>query len=107
MDEVMQIAFELRENLQDVDYKRLVEKIAEVNPGKGVTVEYPEDIDGVNAVISASPEEHIKKLKFAMKRAVEKYHRDTKRYLKHIMELSEDNMKLRKDAEEWDDDEDD
>ena len=107
MDEVMQIAFELRGNLQDADYKRLVEKIAEVNPSKDVTVEYPEDIEGVNAIVSASPEEHIKKLKIAMKRAVDKYHRDTRRYLKHIMELSEDNMKLRKEAEEWDDEDDD
>ena len=107
MDEVMQMAFEVRESLPDNDYKRLVEKISEVNPDKDVTIEYPHDIDGVNRVVVGSPLSHINRLKQKYKDLVEKYNKDTSRYLRIIADMAEDNLKLRKEAEEWEDDDDD
>ena len=105
MDEIMQIVFEIKESLKDSDYMRLVEKISEVNPDKEMTVEYPCDTQGVNPVVSASPQDHINNLKRKYKSLVEKYNKETTRYLKIIADLSEDNIKLRKEAEDWDEDE--
>ena len=106
MDEIMQLVFEVKENIPDGSYMKLVEKIAEVNPNKEMTVEYPYDTQGVNPVVSASPQEHINNLKRKYKSLVEKYNKDTTRYLKMIADLTEDNMKLRKEAEDWEDDDD-
>ncbi len=103
MDEIMQIVFEVKESLADADYMRLVEKISEVNPNKETTVEYPPDTQGINPVVTASPQEHINNLKRKYRLLVEKYNKETTRYLKIIADLSEDNMKLRKEAEEWED----
>ena len=105
MDEIMQLVFEVKENIPDGSYKRLVEKIAEVNPDKEMTVEYPCDTQGINPVVSASPQDHINNLKRKYRSLVEKYNRETTRYLKIIADLSEDNMKLRKEAEDWEEDE--
>jgi len=105
MDEIMQIVFEIKESLKDSDYMRLVEKISEVNPDKEMTVEYPCDTQGVNPVVSASPQDHINNLKRKYKSLVEKYNKETTRYLKIIADLSEDNIKLRKEAEDWEEDE--
>ena len=101
----MQLVFEVKENIPDGSYKRLVEKIAEVNPDKEMTVEYPCDTQGINPVVSASPQDHINNLKRKYKSLVERYNRETTRYLKIIADLSEDNMKLRKEAEDWEEDE--
>jgi hypothetical protein len=103
MDEVMQIVFEVKESLADADYMRLVEKITEVNPNKETTVEYPCDTQGINPVVTASPQDHINNLKRKYRLLVEKYNKETTKYLKIIADLSEDNMKLRKEAEEWED----
>jgi hypothetical protein len=105
MDEIMQLVFEGKENIPDGIYKKLVEKIAEVNPNKDMTVEYPCDTQGMIPVVSASPQEHINNLKRKYKSLVEKYNKETMRYLKMIADLSEDNMKLRKEAEDWEEDE--
>tara|TARA_R110002072_G_scaffold142663_5_gene288063 strand:+ start:1416 stop:1748 length:333 start_codon:yes stop_codon:yes gene_type:complete len=104
MDEVMQIVFEIKENLTDADYMRLVGKITEVNPTKDIVVEYPCDINGINSVVTASPKDHIHNLNRKYRVTIEKYTKDTTRYLKMIADLTEDNMKLRKEADEWDDD---
>ena len=105
MDEIMQIAFEVRENLPDNEYKRLVEKIAEVNPNKDITVEYPHDLNGENRVIVGTPLSHINRLRQKYKTLIEKYNKDTSRYMRIIADLTEDNLKLRKDAEdEWEED---
>ena len=101
----MQLVFEVRENIPDGSYKKLVEKIAEVNPNNEMTVEYPCDIQGINPVVSASPQDHINNLKRKCRLLVEKYNKETTRYLKMIADLSEDNMKLRKEAEDWEEDE--
>lgn len=103
----MQLVFEVKENIPDGIYKRLVEKIAEVNPNKEMTIEYPCDTQGINPVVSASPQDHINNLKRKYKSLVEKYNRETTRYLNIIADLSEDNMKLRKEAEDWEEDEED
>lgn len=103
----MQLVFEVKENIPDCNYMKLVEKISEVNPYKELTVEYPSDTQGVNHVVSASPQEHINNLKRKYKSLVEKYTKETTRYLKIIADLTEDNMKLRKDAEEWEEEEED
>lgn len=105
MDEIMQLVFEVKENIPDGSYKRLVEKIAEVNPDREMTVEYPCDTQGINPVVSASPQDHINNLKRKYRSLVERYNRETTRYLKIIADLSEDNMKLRKEAEDWEEDE--
>ena len=107
MDEVMQIAFEVRESLPDNDYKRLVEKIAEINPNKDITIEYPHDPNGINKVVVGSPISHINRLKQKYKDLVERYNKDTTRYLRIITDLTEENIKLRKDADDWDDDDED
>lgn len=106
MDEVMQVVFEVKESLTDADYMRLIEKITEVNPNKEMTVEYPPDIQGINPVVTASPQDHINNLKKKYRLLIEKYNKETTRYLKIIANLSEDNIKLRKEAEDWEDDED-
>jgi hypothetical protein len=106
MDEIMQLVFEGKENIPDGIYMKLVEKIAEVNPNKDLTVEYPHDTQGINPVITASPQEHINNLKRKYKTLVEKYTKETTRYLKLIADLTEDNMKLRKEVDEWEEDED-
>ena len=106
MDEVMQIVFEIKESLCDSDYIRIVEKISDVNPNKETTIEYPYDTRGINPVVTASPSEHIHNLKRKFKLLMEKYTKDTTKYLKIIADLSEDNIKLRKEVEEWDHDDD-
>lgn len=103
MDEVMQLVFEIKERLADADYMKLVEKISEVNPNKDVTIEYPCDPKGINPVVTTSPSEHINNLKRKYKSLVETYTKDTTRYLKIIADLTEDNMKLRKEVDEWED----
>jgi len=105
MDEIMQLVFEVKENIPDGSYKRIVEKIAEVNPNKEMTVEYPCDTQGINPVVSASPQDHINNLKRKYISLIEKYTKETTRYLRIIADLSEDNMKLRREAEDWDEDE--
>jgi hypothetical protein len=107
MDEIMQIVFEVKENLIDNDYMRLVEKISEVNPNKDITVEYPHDIHGINPIVTTSPKEHINNLKRKYRLLVEKYKKETIKYLNIIADLSEDNLKLRKEAEEWEEEDDD
>ena len=106
MDEIMQLVFEIKETIPDGSYMQLVEKIAEVNPNKEMTIEYPCDTQGINPVVSASPQDHINNLKRKYKSLVEKYNKETTRYLKMIADLTEDNMKLRKEAEDWEDDDD-
>ena len=100
----MQLVFEVKENIPDCSYMKLVEKISEVNPDKELTVEYPSDTQGVIPVVSASPQEHINNLKRKYKALVEKYNKETTRYLRIIADLAEDNMKLRKEAEDWEED---
>tara|TARA_B110000285_G_scaffold86256_1_gene98888 strand:- start:918 stop:1250 length:333 start_codon:yes stop_codon:yes gene_type:complete len=104
MDEIMQLVFEGKENIPDGIYMKLVEKIAEVNPNKDITVEYPSDTQGINPVVIASPQDHINNLKRKYRLLVDKYNKEATRYLKVIVDLSEDNIKLRKEAEDWDDD---
>lgn len=105
MDDIMQIVFEIKESLTDADYMRLVQKITEVNPNKDMTVEYPCDAQGINPVVTASPQDHINNLKRKYRLLVDKYNKEATRYVKVIVDLSEDNIKLRKEAEAWDDDE--
>tara|TARA_R110002153_G_scaffold73871_1_gene192547 strand:- start:20 stop:352 length:333 start_codon:yes stop_codon:yes gene_type:complete len=104
MDEIMQLVFEVKENIPDGSYMKLVDKIAEVNPNKEMTIEYPCDTQGMNPVVSASPQDHINNLKRKFKSLIEKYNKETMRYLKIIVDLTEDNMKLRKEVEDWEDD---
>ena len=100
----MQLVFEVKENIPDGSYMKLVDKIAEVNPNKEMTIEYPCDTQGMNPVVSASPQDHINNLKRKFKSLIEKYNKETTRYLKIIVDLTEDNMKLRKEVEDWEDD---
>ena len=100
----MQIVFEVRESLSDAEYMKLVGKISEVNANKDTAVEYPSDVHGVNSVVTASPQDHINNLKRKYRFLVDKYTKETTRYMKIIADLSEDNIKLRKEAEEWEDD---
>jgi len=106
MDEIMQIVFEVKESLVDADYMRLVEKITEVNPNKETTIEYPHDTQGINPVVTASPQDHINNFRRKYRLLVDKYNKETTKYLKIIADLSEDNIKLRKEAGEWDDEDD-
>ena len=105
MDEIMQTVFEVKEKLSDSEYKKLVDLISATNPNKDIVVEYPPDLKGVNPVVTASPQEHINNLKKKYKNLIEKYNKDTTRYLTMIADLSEENIKLRRDAEDWEDDE--
>ena len=104
MDEIMQTVFEVKEKLSDSEYKKLVDLISATNPNKDIVVEYPPDLKGVNPVVTASPQEHINNLKKKYKNLIEKYNKDTTRYLTMIADLSEENIKLRRDAEDWEDD---
>jgi hypothetical protein len=107
MDDIMQIVFEIKENLQDADYMRLVEKITEVNPNKETVVEYPCDTRGINPVVTASPQEHIQNLKRKYRLLVDKYNKETFRHLNIIADLSEENIKLRKEISDWEDEDED
>lgn len=98
MDEVMQVAFEFKEKLSDAEYMKLVEKIMEVNTSKHVDVMYG------SRTVSDTPMAHIQKLQRRYKHLSEKFNRETTRYMRIIADLTDDNMKLRKEISDWEDD---
>ena len=106
MEELMQLVFEVKDKLSDSEYKTISEKIASVYPHKDVTIEYPQDTNGNTSVVVAPMRDHVANLKRRIQFITRAYVKDTKRYLKHILDLSEENLKLRRQWEEENDDED-
>lgn len=106
MEELMQLVFEVKDKLSDSEYKTMSEKIASAYPHKDVTIEYPQDTNGNTTVVSAPMRDHVANLKRRVNFITRAYMKDTKRYLKHILDLSEENLKLRRQWDEENDDED-
>lgn len=101
--EAMSILDEVKEKLNDDEYKRLAEALAAINPNREFVVEYPPDTQGVVTIATVSGAAHINNLKRRLINMTDKYQRDTRKYLVHIADLSAECLRLKK---EWDEDED-
>ena len=101
--EAMSILDEVKEKLNDDEYKRLAEALAAINPNKEFVVDYPPDTQGVVTIATTSGSTHINNLKRRLISMTDKYHRETRKYLVHIADLSAECLKLKK---EWDEEED-
>ena len=100
MDEVMQVAFEIKEKITDAEYMKLVEKITDVNTSRHVSVNYG------SRTVSDTPMGHGQNLQQKYRQLTEKFNKETTKYMKIIADLAEDNIQLRRDLAEWDDDDD-
>jgi hypothetical protein len=102
--EAMSILDEIKQKINDDEYKRLAEALAAINPNKDVTVEYPADTEGLTTVVTTSEYLHIRHLKRRLNNMTVRYTRETRKYLVQISDLSAEMLRLKK---EWDEEEDD
>lgn len=102
--EAMSILDEVKEKLSDAEYKRMAEALAAINPNKDFAIEYPVDLNGVVTVATVPAATHINNLKRRLTVLMDKYNRETRKYLVHIADLSTECLRLKK---EWDEEEDD
>ena len=103
----MSILDEIKEKINDDEYKRLAEALAVINPNKDFTIEYPADLHGLTTVACTSGHTHIGNLKRRLIHMTERYARDTRKYLIQIADLSAEMLRLKKEWDEEDDDDED
>ena len=102
--EAMSILDEIKEKINDDEYKRFAEALAAINPNKDFTIEYPADLQGLTTVACTSAHNHIGNLKRRLTHMTERYARETRKYLVQIADLSAEMLRLKK---EWDEEEED